>query len=201
MTLHRRQGNHSKGLNFLQCYVVLTYFVSFNTEWRWYSPGLRRHYHNDHHHQHQFILWLTEPVRLETLYNDMGYINFINWMLLHFYNVHTLIGPSPTLRRKKTFLAWKREICEMKTRQKIPWMTVRIFPWEAFSRYCPLSRSSTFKACPSCKLLRDQNFFPLLYTYKMWSGVAHTCLLTTVKKWTIWLPWALMRTAQEVNEV
>jgi hypothetical protein len=35
----------------------------------------------------------------------------------------------------------------------------------------------------------------------MWSGVAHTCLLTTVKKWTIWLPWALMRTAQEVNEV
>jgi hypothetical protein len=50
----------------------------------------------------------------------MDYINFINWMLLLFYDVHTLKGPTRTLRRKQTYLTRKIYLHEMKIRQKTP---------------------------------------------------------------------------------
>lgn len=99
----------------------------------------------------------------------MSYINVIHWVLLLFYNVHILIVPTPTLRRKLTYRTRKRDPYENKTREKTPLDDCADLHLRSIFSILPTVQELHLQSLPFFfNLLRDQNFF--LYCTSTKSG-------------------------------
>jgi hypothetical protein len=82
----------------------------------------------------------------------MGYINFIHWILLLFYNVHTLIGPTPTLRRKKNISHTKKRSLwkENKSEGTLGWLCISSFENHFLdTAHCPRAPPSKLALLPT----------------------------------------------------